>query len=300
MNVTHLLPPLALALTLSACGGEAASDGADGQDQLVVGDGSSTPAHAMYQMPTPNELFSLVRSMAGEGQKRMMNPATNADRYVSLTKRAANFGVYSTDLIYASYFRLNVEVVRYYLTVKKLGDQLGLTGAFNEHDFVRLEKNLAYGDSLEVISNEAYFKAYDRLQQDDMGATLALVLAGGWVESMHLVIQQVRGFDPADPLVQRIAEQKFTLEHLVEMMEPHADDVHVAGLRDELITLRDLYDQLTVEQVASPGKVRSGRMVLGQETRVLMTIDQYAAIAARVEELRESIIRPEDQVGLTR
>ena len=40
-----------------------------------------------------------------------------------------------------------------------------------------------HGDSLEVISNEAYFRAYQKLQDEEMGPTLALVLAGGWVEA---------------------------------------------------------------------------------------------------------------------
>ena len=55
----------------------------------------------------------------------MLNPASNVDRYVSLKSRAFNFGVYSTDLVYASYFKLNVEVARYYLTSKKLAEGLG-------------------------------------------------------------------------------------------------------------------------------------------------------------------------------
>jgi hypothetical protein len=78
----------------------------------------------------------------------MLNPAGNVDRYVTLTSRALNFGVYSTDLVYASYFKLNVEVARYYLTTKKLAEGLGLSSAFNDADFVRLEANFTRGDSL--------------------------------------------------------------------------------------------------------------------------------------------------------
>ena len=52
-------------------------------------------------MPTPNELFSLVRNLMGEGDKKLMSSTENADRYVTLNKRALNFGVYATDLVYA-------------------------------------------------------------------------------------------------------------------------------------------------------------------------------------------------------
>jgi hypothetical protein len=285
------------AAALCACGGSGEPQ-RTGQEKLVIGDSSSTaPAAAsLYQMPTPNELFAIVRQMAGEGQKRMMNPTTSADRYATLGGRAFNFGVYCTDLIYASYFDLNVEVVRYYLTVKKLGEQLGLSSAFSEQDFVRLERNLSKGDSLEIISNEAYYKAYEKLQEEDMGPTLALVLAGGWVESLHLVMKQVEAFDPADPLVKRVAEQKFSLEHLIDMMDAYGEDPNVAPIRERMIALRDIYDRLQVQRNAHPGKSSSGRMVLGDDLNVQLTAERYAELQIAVEALRSELVSPEGQV----
>ncbi len=64
---------------------------------------------------------------------------------------------------------------------------------FTDADFVRLEANLTRGDSLEVISNDAYQRAYEKMQQESMGPVLAMVLAGGWLESMHLVMRQIAG-----------------------------------------------------------------------------------------------------------
>lgn len=293
MTHANALPVLAAAL-LMACGGAGEQDATEAPS-LVIGDGDAPAATSLYQMPTPNELFTIVREMAGEGQKRMMNPAANVDRYATLAKRAVNFGIYSTDLIYASYFDLNVEVVRYYLTVKKLGDQLGLTAAFNEHDFVRLESNLASGDSLEIISNEAYYRAYEKLQEGQMGTTLALVLAGGWVESMHLVIQQIDAFDPADPLVTRVAEQKVTLEHLIDMLEPLAGDASVAPVRDELAAIRAIYDRMVVKRTAGAGTSSSGRMVLGDDVQVEMTAADYEDLSRAVEGLRARLVLTENE-----
>ncbi|MCB0794140.1 MAG: hypothetical protein KDB88_05340 [Flavobacteriales bacterium] len=281
---------------LASCGGGTPSVEEAPKEKLVIGDASAGPGASLYQMPTPNELFSIVRTMAGEGQKRMMNPANNADRYVSLSARAFNFGVCATDLVYASYFKLNVEVVRYYLTVKKLGDRLGLGAAFSDADFVRLEANLARGDSLEVISNEAYYRAYTRMQDEDMGPTLALVLAGGWVESMHLVMQQIGRFDPNDMLVARVAEQKVSLEHLIEMMAPHSEDPNVGPVRVSLIGLRDIYDRTTVKRTPHEGLSRSGRMVLGDDVTVEMTEEIYLDLVQAVEEFRAGMVAPEDAV----
>jgi len=283
-----------LAALFIACGG-----GGEQQDTrepgLVIGDDDGGSAgSSLYQMPTPNELFNLVRDMAGEGHKRMLNPASNAARYASRKARAVNFGIYSTDLVYASYFKLNVEVARYYLTTKKLAESLGITTAFTDADFVRLEANLARGDSLEVISNQAYMRAYERLQDEEMGPVLAMVLTGGWVESMHLVMRQIEAFGANDALLARVAEQKMTLEHLVELMGPYEGDADVAALRTELLAIRDIYDQVDVKRVPHEGRSSSGRMVLGDDIRMDLTPDKYQSLTSAVDKLRAELIRPED------
>lgn len=288
---------IAVAGILASCSSPAEKPEAK-QDTLVIGgyDASEQTAN-LYQMPTPNELFQIVREMSGEGQKRMMSPAKEVDRYVTTPKRALNFGVYATDLVYASSYKITSEVVRYYLTCKKLGDELGLSGSFSDMDFVRLERNLTHGDSLDVISNDAYERAYRRMQDDQMGPTLSMVVAGGWVESMHLVMRQVLHFDAADPLVVRVAEQKVSLDHLIDLMEAYKNDTNVAAMRDELVKLRDIYDQFPVIRSEHKGASPSGRMVLGDDVTIILTPEGFDQLSTAVEALRENIIKPEDQGG---
>lgn len=129
-----------------------------------------------------------------------------------------------------------------------------------------------------------------------MGPTLALVLAGGWVESMHLVARQVLHFDAADPLVIRVAEQKTSLDHLIEMMEQYSDDPAVAGTREKLIVLRDIYDTFPVVRSEHQGTSPSGRPILGEDVNVIITPEGFDALVDALEALREDIIRPEDSI----
>lgn len=285
--------PFLLVPLLASCGGGAEEDrSSQGTDLVIGGDANATAE--LYQMPTPNELFGLVRQLAGEGHKRMLNPASNVDRYITRSARAVNFGIYATDLVYASSFKLDVEVARYYLTTKKLADALNVNSAFTDADFVRLESNLAKSDSLEVISNEAYQRAYERMQEEDMGPVLAMVLAGGWLESMHLVIRQIEAFGKSEPLMARVAEQKITLEHLIGMMEAHMDDTEVTAMRTELVALRDIYDQLNVTRAPHQGASASGRMVLGDDVTVELTPEKYAELVEAVDRLRSAWTKPQD------
>ena len=188
-------------------------------------------------------------------------------------------------------------MARYYLTTKKLAESLGITTAFTDADFVRLEGNLTRGDSLELISNEAYLAAYEKLQEEKMGPTLALVLAGGWVESMHLVMRQIEAFGKNDALMARVAEQKVTLEHLLQMMSAYESDPEVADMYKELVAIRDIYDQVNVKRIAHEGLSTSGRMVLGDDIQVELTTEHYNELVQAVDRLRTARTAVEDQTN---
>lgn len=282
---------------LIACGDDAAKQNVQDKAPTLVIGGEDASAHAssIYQMPTPNELFAIVRTLNGKGQKSAMSATPKADRFATLPGRALNFGVYATDMVYASNFKLTSEVVRYYLACKDLGAQLGLANAFNGDIQQRLEKNLTHGDSLDVLANDAYYGAYQKLQAEQMGPTLALVLAGGWVESMHLVMAQLNGYVEGDPLLARIAEQKVSLEQLIDMMEAVKDDPNVAPTRQRLMAVRDIYDQLNVVRTPNTGKSSSGRMVLGDDVSVSITAAKYEELKTAVAALRDTITKAEDK-----
>lgn len=285
---------LVLAGLLFGCSNPGANEGRAPETLVIGGEDASDYTENYYQMPTPNELFQIVKTMSSDGQKQMMSPAKNVERYATSAKKALNFGVYATDLVYASNYKITSEVVRYYLTCKKLGDELGLAGSFSDKDFIRLERNLTRGDSLDVISNEAYERAYHRMQEERMGPTLALVLAGGWLESMHLVTRQVLHVDADNPLVQRVAEQKVSLDMLVELMDQYQGDAHVMEMRKQLMALREIYDTFPVIRTAHAGPSPSGRPILGDDVTVVITEEGFEKLAAAVEELRDAVITPED------
>jgi hypothetical protein len=296
----HILSTYASAVLASglliACGDDPAQQTAQDKAPALVIGGEDTAAmvSSIYQMPTPNELFAIVRALNGKGQKNALSSAPKADRFATLSGRSLNFGVYATDMVYASNFKLTSEVVRYYLACKDLGEQIGLSTAFNADIQRRLEKNLTHGDSLDVLTNDAYYGAYQKLQAEQMGPTLALVLAGGWVESMHLVMVQLPAYDEGSPLLARIAEQKVSLEQLIDMMEPVKDDANVAPTRLGLMGIRDIYDQLNVVRTPNTGKSASGRMVLGDDVSVSITPAKYEELKAAVVAMRNAITKTED------
>ncbi|MEX1132484.1 MAG: hypothetical protein WEC15_04595, partial [Flavobacteriales bacterium] len=193
-----------------------------------------------------------------------------------------------------STFELTVEVARYYLATKKLAESLGLTSVFTDAEFIRLEANLTKGDSLQIISNEVYVRAYEKLEEADMGPVLTLVLIGGWVESMHLMMMHGEQDTSAETRM-RVAEQRSTLEHLIALSEEKIADADVAELRLRLTRILDLYDTMNVHRKPHASKSTSGRMVLGEDIVVEITEDKYQTIKEAISSLRAELTRTEDQ-----
>lgn len=111
---------------------------------------------------------------------------------------------------------------------------------------------------------------------------------------MHLVSRQVLHFDAEDPLVMRVAEQKTSLDHLIDMMEQYKADPAVSEIRDKLLKLRDIYDTFPVIRSEHQGASPSGRMILGEDVTVIVTPEGFKDLVDALETMREDIIRPED------
>ena len=112
---------------------------------------------------------------------------------------------------------------------------------------------------------------------------------------MHLLFRQIDGAGNNPNLMARVGEQKVTLEHLLDMMEPQAGDADVANTMMELTAIRDIYDQVNVKRVAHQGASTSGRMVLGDDVQMELTSEKYQALVDAVEDLRTRMTAPEDK-----
>ena len=98
-------------------------------------------------------------------------------------------------------------------------------------------------------------------------------------------------------MIKRVAEQKVTLEHLVDLMEPQAGNADVAAMQMELLAIRDIYDQIDVTRVAHSGNSPSGRMVLGEDVQMDMSGSQYLALVEAIEAFRTKMTAPEDKTN---
>jgi hypothetical protein len=192
----------------------------------------------IQNMPSPIEMAILVKHAGGEYNSKLLNDIKNLDTYVTKGKKTINMGVYSSDVGYTSLYKQTQETVFYLNNVRKLSDDIGLSDAFDQSMFDRVEANIEHRDSLLQILSGSYDLANQYLKENNRMNTSALMIAGGWIESMYLAANLgANGGRPADIISLRILEQEQVLKKIVISMKMVDNDPLVTEFATKLEAL---------------------------------------------------------------
>jgi hypothetical protein len=243
-----------------------------------------------YQIPTPNEFFVVIKEIGGASRPELMNPASNSEKYFDVRYKALNFGVYSADLAYASSYEIGKSALEYFKVVRQMGDELDISAAFDESVFNRIEENLENGDSLVTISNESYFDAYNYLEENDRGNVLALVVAGGWIESMYIVLNLAGNYKENNQLIHRIAQQKLTLENVIGFMKTYENDPMVGTTIADLDQILMIFETLDVIESDISTETQGDKLMFSGNAEFKFSKENYTDLTNKVKEIRNNIV----------
>jgi hypothetical protein len=231
----------AFAIFISSCGSEQ-NAGTESTSEEVNSEMSAedlAKADEMIQnMPSPIEMAILVKHAGGEYNAKILNDIKNLDGYVTKGKKTINMGVYSSDVGYTSLYKQTQETVFYLNNVRKLSDDIGLSDAFDQSMFDRVEANIEHRDSLLQILSGSYDLANQYLKENNRMNTSVLMIGGGWIESMYLAANLgANGGRPADIISLRLLEQEQVLKKIVTSMKMIDNDPLVSEFATKLEAL---------------------------------------------------------------
>jgi len=284
---------IALSASLLSCGGsDHDSDEMTNNDSLKIDSSvlksSLETEEIIYQVPSPGEMLTFIKTVAGKSNKSssFLNSPENIKNYQDSKSKALNFGIYGCDLSYCSTFGLGVEGIKYFKAVKQLGDEIGVSTSIDVNIAKRIEKNVGNPDSLAAISDDLYYNSFEDLQKGKQGNTLSLMVAGGYIESLFIATNLAK-FEAGSPTTQRIADQKYTLENIIEFLKKYESDGAVADVIKDFNTLKADYDLLKESEVNSTASAK-GIKVLGGGKNIEITSEQFKQIAEKVKTIRNS------------
>ncbi len=287
-----LIAPLALGLMLTACGGDktdSADDLAAGADTTKADLVQAQITETFFQVPSPGEMLTFIKMVGGKNNKNIsfLNPVENQKNYNDNKSKALNFGIYSCDLSYCSIFEIGTEALRYFKTVKQLGDQIGVSSALKPEMLKRLEGNLGNADSLSVITDDVYFSSFEVLENSKQGPTLSLVVAGGWIESLFIATSLSK-YEEKSQIVERLADQKYTLDNLIEFLKKYESDANVKSVITQFNELQLEFNAISEKDAAAITSTDKSKKILGGGKELVVSKEQYTKIVEKIHTIRNS------------
>ncbi len=293
MQQTRIATPLVLMLLLASCGGGGPQQDtlqAANADSLAQSERLGRTRKIFYSIPSPMETAALLKKAGANYNGKILNDVKNVDRYTAASKQALNLGVYGADLSYASVFNHTQETMFYTSCARRLADKLGVTSAFNDSTMQLMEQHQNDREKLLDIISETYWDMDRYLKVNERENISALMIAGGWVEGLYIATQ-VAGSNPAPELLQRIAEQKLSLNDLLALLETYGDEPTLVGVRDDLKAINALYADVQVGGGEVTAKQENGVTVLGAAGgTATLSSAQLKAITEKTAAIRNNYI----------
>ncbi|MFT4682350.1 MAG: hypothetical protein ACI9FU_000513 [Granulosicoccus sp.] len=230
----------------------------------------------LREMPSPIEMAILVKHSGGAYDPDLLNPIKNLDNYVASGKKAMNLGVYSADVGYTTLYKQTQETILFMNNIRKLSDAIGLSDAFDQSTFDRVEANIENRDSLLHIITGAYQVSNDYLKENNRLNTSILIISSGWLESMYLASKLDGEEGQMVQVSARIAEQSIVLEKLVNAMALIPNDPTVAEFQGKLAALLIEFNKEV--------------LVTGDEENLVVNEARMAEIYAEIDIIRAWMI----------
>jgi hypothetical protein len=191
------------------------------------------------------ELSTLFESAGAVFSPELMNPVDKSSEYITSSQQAVNLGVYAVDLSYARVFDQVETAGKYFNTMKDLSEDLGIPADYFENTVKRFERNFTDKDSLIFLANEVYATTEEYLRENERYTTAAIIILGGWIEAIHIAINVAVESKDAN-IIERLIEQKYSLNNLMLMLSEHSNDEIVAGYLTRLKVVKDKFDGINV------------------------------------------------------
>ena len=259
----------------------------------VVNEVSEDPIDEIfYQVPSPNDLFNVLKDADISYNKDILNDLSLVETFNTKKSKALNFGVYAADLAYVSSLGQIGDASNFFETIRALSKELEIENAMNDVIYARIQENLdaSNPDSLFSLSNETYYKAYAYLDDNDRGDVLGMIVVGGWIEGLNIILN-VQEYEENSDVVQRIADQRLTLENLL-VFTSRIQNEDLDNIISELAPIEELFSSLEISEEAdfSAEKSEEGVMMFGGGSTVSINEEQFNKLKSIVGDLRSSIV----------
>ena len=247
-----------------------------------------------YGILTPVEICAIFNRLGVPYDKASLNPTSNRDKYLSSSKASINTGIYGVDFGYLKMFGIGQELIDYMVTIRDMSNKLGIPDSYLTEPIKKIQGDMSEPDTIMTLMNDAYTKMENHLRTGGRESTAGLMVMGGWVEAMFIATQLV--YDPSKPdpeVVQKIAEQKYTLTTLLSFMKNYYDDPIVVYYTKKLKFLKNYFDTFDIYFKKGDLEIdRSKQVFRSSGSEMTITVETLNKIRDYIKKLRTEMVTP--------
>ncbi len=284
---------ISLSLVVSSCGGGGDDENAEKKMEKMIDSSNVTigVGGKIFIIPSPIQTAILIQKSGAQYDKVMLNSPDKVNSYSTKFQKCLNLGIYGADLGYTTLYDQTQDALMYFKATNALATDLGLTNAFDAPLVERFQRNIGKKDSILVLVSSAYRTSNDFLRNNDRNEEAALIIAGGWIETLQFAINIMKTKGNED-VKRRIAEQKSTLNNLIELISTYQGKEEYAELLVKLNDLKTVYDKVEYKYVyAQPitDEVNKNTTITSK-SEITITPEMIQAIGDKITAIRNLII----------
>jgi len=245
----------------------------------------------IYSIPSPVQAAILLEKTGARFDNTYMNDVSKVSSYQTTPQIALNIGVYGADLAYTNVYKKHVEALKYFSIVQKLGDKIGIGYIFTPALIKRFENNQNNQDSLISITTDSFTEVHSHLKKNQQEDLIALMIVGGWIEALYISCQ-IWEANPNKALATLIAEQKFSLNDVLEVVKRSPKVPELEKLKKDLTELQAIFNkiQATYSYEKTELKKEKNLAIIENQTKLHFNNDIIKKISKLTEKIRNSII----------
>jgi len=236
------------------------------KDQDIVVDNKLE--QLVYPVPTPFEVTQMLQKAGASYRLDLVNDVKNAEKYFKEKSQALNLGVYGADLAYASTYNQAQSIREILTATQRLANELGLTNVIDQSIITRVEQNIEKADSLYKIVNNSYLNTFNKLNTENKGAVSLMIIAGAWIESIYISTQLAITSQNSQVIMDKIAQQKFTISSLLPLLQQHKDNQDVADVIIIVEKFKVVFDKVVQDE---EGNVKMDAKLFDELTKLAET-----------------------------
>ena len=250
------------------------------------------PKEIFYQMSLPVEMARLFEQVGANFFPEIVNSTDQLSRFETPLQVAMNLGVFGVDLSYVKIYERQQDAVNYLTAIQKLSDELGIPQALYTEVLTNLEKYVSNKDSLAKIATKIYISTDNYLRGKGEKSSAAMIMMGGWVEGMYIATQIYERDEGNIKLLEKIAEQKYSLNSLISLMNNYYGNEEMTEYLLMLKNLRRSFnrfqiyykmDDITVDTV--------NKVISASKYYIDVKPENILEISSKLASLRNKIVR---------